>query len=100
MQIDDALRHCEAQTEAAKLAGHGGAALFERIENAWLQFGRDTYATVLNLDHNVVLGIIPGPDVYFTFSGSELHRVVDQVPEHLLQSGCVCPAMMFCSFQL
>jgi len=90
----------QAKAKAAKLAGYGWASLLERIENTRLQFRRDTHATVLDLYHDVVIGIIPSAYAYLTFSGSELHRIVDQVPKDLLQSGCVGPAMMFCCIQL
>ena len=100
MQIDDPFGDGQSQAEAAKLARHRRTALFKGVEDPRLQFRRDTDAVIPNLDDDVMRRIIVRANCNRPFSRGELDRVVDQVPQNLLETRRVSPAMMFRRLQV
>ena len=62
MQIDDAFGNGEAETESAVAVGHAFAALLERLENARLQLGANSYAGIGEIDNDVMPGVVTSAD--------------------------------------
>src|SRR6188768_1918549 len=94
MQIDHAFRNREAKTEPAKLAGHISSSLFKGVKNSRDQIRLNPDAAVLDLDHDVMVLVIPRCEIQSSPRRGKLGRVLDQVPEHLLQARGIGPAMM------
>src|SRR3546814_2695682 len=85
-QFDDALGNRQAQAGAAIQAGGGGVGLAEGLEQPALRLLRDADAGVADLEAQLVLGgglAGPGHVDRDRAALGELHRVADQVAQHL-----------------
>ena len=91
--LDDALADGQAQPQAAELAGDRRLPLLERVEDRRQDLRLDADAGVDDLDDDPVLrpspALVAGADGDRPALGGELHGVLDQVPEHLLEPGRV-----------
>ena len=91
--LEDRAADGETQSQAAKAAGGGDTPLLHDVEDAWQDRRVDADAGVDHLDHQVASirgAFIPvsieRTDGDLSSGGRELDRVLDQVPESLLES--------------
>ena len=82
------LRNGKPQAEATELSHRIGLALFKGIENSSQELGNDANTCVRYLDHNLPILVVRLNKNLSSF-GSKLDRILDQIPEDLLQTGKV-----------
>ena len=93
MEVEQRFRNGEAQTQSAKLPGDGWFALLESLENPALLLGLNADPGVGDFEHEP-FSFVGRPNRDATFWVSKFHRIVDQVPQNLLNSDWVGPHMM------
>src|ERR1041384_6077993 len=95
VQIHQVFGNGQTKSEPTKLPRHFGSALLERLEQCF-EFGRiDADAVVADLELELIAHCVPRHDVDLAAGRSEFHRIVDQVPEHLLNAHRIGPDVMF-----
>lgn len=94
MHVDHALRNGEAEPQPAIFRSDGAAPLLEGVEDPRLHVCFDPDAGVGEIDHDAMLSVVAGSDAQLATRRRELHGVLNDVPEDLLQPRRVGPAVM------
>src|SRR5262249_18532656 len=89
---DDRAADGKPQAQATEPSPCPSSALFDQVEDSWEQVGLDADAPIDDLDHQpgpgrfrTRGGAIPRPDRDPSTRGRELDRILEEVPEDLLE---------------
>ena len=85
MQLDDVLHDCQPESEAAVGARGAAVSLTEAFENVGEELARDARASVADDDACSAVGCFVDVNRDCAADRRELHRIREQIPDHLLQ---------------
>src|SRR5712691_6049678 len=91
MQVNDRLADRQAQPQPPVLPSYLRLSLLESVEETRHEVRGNANAGVGDLYHNASVTVVPRPNRDGALRPGELRRVLDQVPEDLLDAGRVRP---------
>src|SRR5580765_5465258 len=89
VEIDEALGNRESETKSAKLPAYRRISLFEWLKQRSQPLRLNSNPCVFNFEMKTSIFVVKRAERDLSALRGEFHRVVDQVPEHLLKPDAV-----------
>src|SRR5689334_24977612 len=100
MDLNDVLRNRQTKSQSAKLSGDGWISLLEWLEQGLDFFLFNSDPIISDFKFKPATVIVRCANIEGPAPGGEFHRVVDQIPKHLLHSDRIGPKVMFLRIEL
>src|SRR6516162_199432 len=100
VEIDETFRDRESETQSAELSAHGRISLLEWLKQRSQPLRFNSDSGVGNFEVKTRLRIVKRADRDRSSLRGEFHRVVNQVPKHLLKPNAISQDVTFFRLKL